>query len=166
MLPERSEIDFNTGLQGFFGLDRKNPTHSVTRYDPNIKAPKTDELIVGFEREVLTDFSVGVNATYRKLRDFIGTRIEKTRGAGDYVTAADYHLFTTLTGRLPFERSEDVAKLYAHVSEPPPAPSSVVDGLPKDLDRAVTRAMAKDPDFRFQSGRVCRPAAGGQTVTR
>src|SRR5438874_87293 len=86
--PERNEIDFNTGLQGFFGLDPKNPTHSVTRYDPNIKAPKTDELIVGFEREVLTDFSVGVNATYRKLRDFIGTRIEKTRGAGDYVTAA------------------------------------------------------------------------------
>src|SRR5205085_5522808 len=39
---------------------------------------------------LFTDFSVGVNYTYRKYKNLFVTRFEKTQGAGDYHTAADY----------------------------------------------------------------------------
>src|SRR3954466_7141740 len=134
----------------------------------------------GTEHAYLTDFgltremdaSSGVTATGRWVGTIDYASPEQIKGrpvdARCDVYALGCVLFTTLTGRLPFERSEDVAKLYAHVSEPPPAPSSVVDGVPKDLDRAVTRAMAKDPDFRFPSagdfGRAAMAAATGVEV--
>jgi len=100
---QRSEIDFSSGLQGFFGLNPANTTSAqqVVRYDSSMKEPRTDELIAGFEHEVLSDLSVGVNATYRKLDNFVGTRVEKHQGQGDYVTRADYSLFTTISGSDP-----------------------------------------------------------------
>ena len=73
----------------------------VNRYDPKMKEPKTDELIAGFEHELMTDLSIGVNATYRKLNNFVGTRVEKHQGAGDYVTAADYHFVRNISGSDP-----------------------------------------------------------------
>ena len=94
-----NEIDFASGIIG------ATPSNSVatprTRLDPNIKSPYTDELLLGAEREVLRDFSVGVDLTYRKLNDFIGYRYEKTQGAGDWYTAADYHLAPPITATLP-----------------------------------------------------------------
>jgi serine/threonine protein kinase len=134
----------------------------------------------GTEHAYLTDFgltremdaSSGVTATGRWVGTIDYASPEQIKGkpvdARCDVYALGCVLFTTLTGRLPFEREEDVAKLYAHVSEPPPVPSSIVDGLPKDVDRVITRAMAKDPDFRFQSagdfGRAAMAAATGVQV--
>jgi sugar lactone lactonase YvrE len=74
-------------------------------------------------------------------------------------------LYFTLTGEVPFERESDEAKLWAQLSEPPPVPSQVRRGLPRELDRVVARAMAKDPDDRFPSagdlGRAALAAASG-----
>src|SRR6478609_5999134 len=56
-----------------------------------------------------------------------------------------------LTGHVPFERDSDVAKMWGHINDPPPAPSTVVPGLTPELDAVVLRAMAKDPAERFQS---------------
>jgi hypothetical protein len=70
-----------------------------------------------------------------------------------------------LTGRVPFEREGDEAKLWAQLSEPPPVPSEVRSGLPRELDAVVARAMAKDPEARYPSagdlGRAARAAASG-----
>jgi hypothetical protein len=55
-----------------------------------MKPPKTDELIVGFERELVSDFSVGVNYSYRRYTDLLETRPEKHQGQGDFYTASDY----------------------------------------------------------------------------
>jgi hypothetical protein len=77
----------------FYGLDPANPAavgSSATRVDYSMKVPTTDELLVGFEREMVTDFSVGVNLTYRYYRNLTETRAEKTQGAGDFYTSADY----------------------------------------------------------------------------
>jgi hypothetical protein len=72
-------------------------------------------------------------------------------------------LFHTLTGRVPFEREPEAAKIYAHLNEPPPRPSDVIGDLPGELDAVVTRAMAKEPAERFPSagdlGRATRAAA-------
>jgi serine/threonine protein kinase len=63
-------------------------------------------------------------------------------------------LFWMVTGQVPFERPGDEAKLWAHLSEPPPVPTDLVPGLPPAIDAVVARALAKDPEDRF-------PSAGG-----
>jgi len=79
-------------VRGFTGIDPNNPAAiaNTRRVDYGMKVPHSDEFVVGAERELLTDFSVGVNYTYRKSHDLFATMFEKTPGAGDYYTAADY----------------------------------------------------------------------------
>jgi hypothetical protein len=81
-------------FQNFFYFDPAHPTAltSSTRLDYNAKAPHSDELIFGGERELMTDFTLGVNYTYRKYRDLIVSRAEKTQGVGDWYTRNDYEL--------------------------------------------------------------------------
>jgi hypothetical protein len=52
--------------------------------------PHTDEFIVGGEREIMGNFSLGLNFTHRKYNDLIETRFEKHQGQGDFYTAADF----------------------------------------------------------------------------
>ena len=60
-------------------------------------------------------------------------------------------LYQTLTKRLPYDKPADVAKMYAHISEPPPLVSEArLDG-PTAFDAVVAKAMAKEPDDRYQS---------------
>ena len=74
-------------------------------------------------------------------------------------------LFYTLAGRPPFERDSDEAKLWAHLSEPPPKVSEAVPGAPGALDAVVARALAKTPDERYPSagdlGRAAAAAVSG-----
>jgi Carboxypeptidase regulatory-like domain len=100
---ERNEVDFAYHDIGHVGFDPAHPTLSTqfTRWASNLKSPYTDEIILGGERELMSDFSVGVNATYRKLSNFIGTVGEHTQGAGDYYSPADYALHAPVTATLP-----------------------------------------------------------------
>jgi hypothetical protein len=79
-------------------------------------------------------------------------------------------LFHVLTGRVPFPLEGNEAKLWAHVSEPPPLASSVTQGVPTAFDRVIARAMQKRPEDRFQSagelGRAATEAAAGGIPTR
>jgi len=79
-------------VRNFTGIDPNNPAAvaNTRRVDYGMKVPHSDEFLVGAERELLSDFSVGINYTYRKSHDLFTTRFEKTPGAGDYYTAADY----------------------------------------------------------------------------
>src|SRR4051794_24675817 len=68
-------------------------------------------------------------------------------------------LFEMLTGRPPFRRDNDYATLYAHMSEPPPAPRSIAPDLPVAFDEIIARALAKSPDARSPStGALARAA--------
>ena len=58
-------------------------------------------------------------------------------------------LFELATGRLPFEGSDPMAVVSAHLSRSAPSLSSVFAGLPGWLDVAVGRALAKNPDDRW-----------------
>jgi serine/threonine protein kinase len=68
-------------------------------------------------------------------------------------------LFHALTGSVPFIRGTDLQRMWAHVHESPPAPSSIEPRLPRALDDVVGRALAKDPADRQQSaGALAREA--------
>lgn len=102
-IAQHSEIDFNYGIVSAVGFDPANPTVSTqfTRWASNLKAPHTDEFILGLEREILTDFSVGVNGTYRKLNDFIVSAGEHHQGQGDFYSRADYVAHAPVDATLP-----------------------------------------------------------------
>ena len=135
---------------------------------------KPANLLVDSERHVyLTDFGLATAALTSG-----GTRTGHWVGTLDYVAPeqirggridarADVYalggvLHYALTGRVPFEREGDEAKLWAQLSAPPPVPSVVRRGLPAQFDLAVARAMAKQPDERYPSagdlGRAARAA--------
>jgi serine/threonine-protein kinase len=125
----------------------------------------------GLTKEV--DATSGVTATGRWVGTIDYSSPEQIQGrqvdARSDVYSLGCVLFTALTGGPPFVRQEDVAKLYAHVSEPPPTPSEIVSELPRDLDRVLARALAKDPGDRFPSagdlGRAAAAALSGALVT-
>ncbi|MGV9290740.1 serine/threonine-protein kinase [Streptomyces sp. NPDC003719] len=60
-------------------------------------------------------------------------------------------LFELLTGRLPFEAPDTMGYLSAHLTDDPPAPGSVVPGVPADWDALVLRLLEKDPGRRHDN---------------
>lgn len=61
--------------------------------------------------------------------------------------------YEALTGRKPFARATESETVQAIRSHIPPAASNVNQAVNKMLDRAVHRAMAKQPFYRFASAR-------------
>ncbi len=69
-------------------------------------------------------------------------------------------LFRVLTGRRPFVGDDWVALAHAHVYEPPPRPTDLRPDLPARADSMVARALAKDPEGRYQTAEEFRHALG------
>ncbi|OJT17897.1 hypothetical protein BO221_43670 [Archangium sp. Cb G35] len=63
-------------------------------------------------------------------------------------------LFEMLTGRLPFRGDSPMHVAIQQVQAQPPAPASLVDGLPPELDALVLRLLAKEPEQRPASAEV------------
>jgi predicted ATPase/class 3 adenylate cyclase len=58
-------------------------------------------------------------------------------------------VFELLCGAVPFERDQDVAVLWAHLSVPPPAAAARCPDLPSAVDDVLARALAKAPADRY-----------------
>jgi serine/threonine protein kinase len=58
-------------------------------------------------------------------------------------------LYEMLTGDVAYPKDTDVAKLWAHVADPPPRPSGLRPDLAPAFDEVVARATAKDPGDRY-----------------
>lgn len=105
-LVEAGEVD--TSLNGFQFPRNYNP-HApgnaglpVNLLDPNLEAPRTDEIIAGVEYELLPAFSVGFNYTHRKFTGQVyGPRNTFDPNSGYRFRASDYEHYTTLTGTTP-----------------------------------------------------------------
>ena len=68
-------------------------------------------------------------------------------------------LFELLTGRPPFVGDSPVSVAYQHVGEMPATPSTLVPGIPPDVDSIVMHALAKDRDARYQDAASMRADA-------
>ncbi|WP_136519773.1 Stk1 family PASTA domain-containing Ser/Thr kinase [Cellulomonas telluris] len=74
-----------------------------------------------------------------------------THGANDARTdvyACGVLLFEMLTGRQPFTGETPIQVAFQHVNADVPAPSSLVDWLPSEVDELVGALAARDPDDR------------------
>jgi hypothetical protein len=128
------------------------------------------------EHVYVTDFGLAKHALGRagvtRSGQWVGTldyvAPEQIRG-GRIDARADIYalggvLYFMLTAHVPFERDGDEARLWAHLTEPPPRASRTARGVPRALDGVVERALAKQPTARFPSagdlGRAARGAVG------
>ena len=60
-------------------------------------------------------------------------------------------LYEMMTGRVPYEAETPMAVVWQHISAPLPLPSHVNPNVPPKVERVILKAMAKDPDDRFQT---------------
>ncbi|MGX2998564.1 serine/threonine-protein kinase [Streptomyces sp. JNUCC 64] len=74
-------------------------------------------------------------------------------------------VYETLTGGPPFRRDDDMALLWAHQYDEPPALSTRRPGVPAAVDAVLAKALAKRPEDRYDSClafvAALRTAAGG-----
>ncbi|WP_392425438.1 serine/threonine-protein kinase [Barrientosiimonas humi] len=74
-------------------------------------------------------------------------------------------LYQALTGRVPFQRDTDAARMYAHLNDPVPEDPRI----PPALMSVVRKAMAKQPAERYGTAReltsAARAALGGRPET-
>src|SRR3954454_5819782 len=120
-------------------------------------------LIASGDHTYLTDFGLTKHAESASGLTKTGTWV----GTADYVApeqvqgqAVDARtdvyslgcvLFEALVGQLPFPRPTEIAKIYAHLQEEPPAVDWHSIGVPQAMDAVVRRAMAKEPAARYPS---------------
>ncbi|HXJ63115.1 MAG TPA: protein kinase [Actinomycetota bacterium] len=128
----------------------------------------------GGEDVFLTDFGLtkrmGPGSRFTKTGSVVGTldymAPEQIQGAEVSGRADEYALgcvlFECLTGRPPYPRETEVAAMYAHLEEPPPAITSRRPDLPTAVDAVVARSMAKSPVERFATcGELVEAARAG-----
>ncbi len=149
--------------------------HQSGKLHRDIKPPNV--LVTMEGRVVLLDF--GLTADLESLarlqardRQIVGTvgHMSPEQSAGKSITAAsDWYsvgviLYEAMTGRLPFTGSpEDV--LAAKQAEAPPAPDSLVDGLPEDLVELCVALLDRDPARRPTGRDVIARLRGGAPAT-
>ena len=79
-------------------------------------------------------------------------------------------LFHTLAGGPPYQRDSDEATLWAHLHDDPPSLRANAPDAPPELQAVIDRALAKEPDDRYQSagdlGRAALAAIGRHDAPR
>jgi serine/threonine protein kinase len=123
-----------------------------------------DAEVPGGERTKILDFGVcklgDADASATQTGTMLGTPVymspEQCRGAGHVDPRSDVYslgcvLFHMVTGRPPFDCEAVGDYIAAHLKEPAPAPSSIADAIPPEVDAVLARCLAKEPDQRFSS---------------
>jgi eukaryotic-like serine/threonine-protein kinase len=123
---------------------------------------KPHNVLVDAEGRVkVTDFGIARAGTSQMTEtgSIVGTAQylspEQARG-GEVDPRSDLYslgivLYELLTGKTPFEGDTPVEIAMKHLSATPKPPSKLRADIPRELDMVVLRALAKNPDDRYQS---------------
>jgi serine/threonine-protein kinase len=138
---------------------------------------KPANVMVTAERAVkVTDFGIarllGASRMTREGR-IIGTleyiAPERVRGEEEDprsdLYSAGVVLFELLAGRLPFISDTDFGLLQAHLEQAPPELTALGVKCPTELQRVLSKALAKAPSDRYQSAQEFRDALTGATAS-
>lgn len=88
----------------YAGVDPTNPASGVNfnRIDPDLKAPKTHEFVVGVDRELMPNFGLSASVSWRRFNDVIWNGYDPSQQVTVYplvgVTRADYQLEGVVEG--------------------------------------------------------------------
>jgi serine/threonine protein kinase len=67
-------------------------------------------------------------------------------------------LYEMLTGRVPFHSESEFELMKSQIDDPPPPPRDFAPHVSPLIEQAIMRALAKNPDARFQSAGALRTA--------
>lgn len=128
-----------------FGVARVLPEAPASAPMP-LSVPTENGAVVGTPRFVSPEGAIGRRVDERA--DIYGVALV---------------LYTMLAGRGPFDHLRGRANLFsAHASQAPEPPSFYADEpISAELDRVVLKALAKDPEDRFQTAAEFRVALDG-----
>ncbi len=93
-------------LQTFAGVDPASPGSGVNfnRVSPDLASPKTHEIVVGIDREIMAQLGVSASMSWRRFSDVIWSGQDLSAGVTVYpligVTQADYELEGVVEGNV------------------------------------------------------------------
>jgi serine/threonine protein kinase len=59
-------------------------------------------------------------------------------------------LYEMVTGRVPYQGETPMGVMFKHLYEPLPLPRNLMPNLPEEVERVILKAMAKEPDDRYE----------------
>ncbi|NQU37651.1 MAG: Stk1 family PASTA domain-containing Ser/Thr kinase, partial [Actinobacteria bacterium] len=156
LLPERA-LEITAGILAALDYSHR---HGIVHRDikpANVMLTRTGDVKVmdfGIAR-ALADASATMTAASAVMGTAQYLSPEQARGevvdARSDLYSTGCLLYELLTGRPPFQGDSPVSVAYQHVSEEPLPPSQVDPAVPPSLDPLVLKALAKDPDDRYQT---------------
>ncbi len=119
--------------------------------DPELPLPlDVDPILTDFGLVRLLDStlhtttgSVSGTPTYMSPEQARGEKLDKRTD----IYSLGIVLYEMLAGQIPFQADTTFGMLMKHINEPPPP----IRGISSDLQALIDRALAKDPDLRYQS---------------
>jgi eukaryotic-like serine/threonine-protein kinase len=138
--------------------------HGIIHRDikPHNVLVSAEERVKGHEpRLKVTDFGIARHGASQMTEagSIMGTAQylspEQARGA-PVTAASDLYsagvvLYEMLTGKVPFAGDSAIEIAMKHVNQLPKPPSQLRAEIPSDLDKVVLRALAKEPEDRYQT---------------
>ncbi len=109
----------------------------------------------------LTDFGLAMLANRETKGEIFGSPLyiapEQAMSSASVVPQSDLYavgviLYEMFTGQVPFSNQNPLVLAMQHMSEKPKAPREIKETIDPELETVILRAMAKEPEQRFQTG--------------